>query len=685
MTNDSKASVPAFFPWLILLAGMVATVFVYWPGLKGPLMFDDVSSIGENQSLKTETLTPASLQKAATSAEAGRMKGEPLTLLSHALDHYVAGDDVFFAKVVSLGLHLLNGLLVFLLLKMLSRFDSASSESLAASRVSAVMIALISVAWLLHPLNLTNVLYLVQRGTLLSTLFVLLAFTAYIKGRMLWKEESRGLSAAFFIGSAVAAIAADLSGEAFLLLPLALFFLEWLIPLGRPSTDRLGRSFTRLPVLFWLVVSVVFLGIFSQLHVFDTGFNTAQVPLSDVLLTEARVALYYLGLLVLPRPSELGLFHDDILWSSGLFSPMSTLFSIGGIIVLVVMAFLIRRKHALVTFGLLVFLATHFVGAWLMPGSIFEEYRNYLPSIGVLLAVTAGLMSSERLSLSAEIRFMVVLVFCIFFGAVTHGRALAWQSENRLSMTLLHNHPASPRANYEAASVYIDLSENPMIVAPDRDMFRQQAVERFLTVARLKPDDAGALLAVMLMDGLQQQKRKQAFLNDLLEGGSSTTIPLDIEEPLMREIPQRLSTGVPSSLELRNLVHVSRCERLEKCVFDPGVVDKLVSALLDNPHAVQNTPDMGALLDEAAVRALGQSKLITAKQLEERALSIEPGNPMFNLNWAVMLFTEGNREQALNQVRAVLAEPQAEGVDAYARQLLKSFDTYSAPEETTAP
>ena len=685
MTNDNKASVPAFLPWLILLVGMMATVFVYWPGLKGPLMFDAVTSIGGNQALKIDTLEVSALQKATTSEEVGRMKGQPLTWLSHALDYYVAGNNAFFAKAVSLGLHLFNGLLVFLLLKLLSRFDSASSESLAASRVSTVMIALISVAWLLHPLNLTNVLYLVQRGTLLSTLFVLLAFIGYIKGRMLWKDESKGLSVVFLSGSALAAIAADLSGEAFLLLPLALFFLEWLVPLNHPRTSRLGRSFTRLPVLFWLVVSVVFLGIFSQLRVFDAGFNTEQASLSHVLLTEARVALYYLGLLVLPRPSELGLFHDDILWSSGLFSPMSTLFSIAVVVVLVVIAFLIRRKHALVTFGLLIFLVTHFVGAWLMPGNIFEEHRNYLPSIGVLLAVTAGLMSSERLSLSAEIRFMVVLVFCVFFGAVTHGRALAWQSENRLSMTLLHNHPTSARTNYGAANSYVDLSENLMIAVPDRDLFRQKAVEQFLTVARLKPDDAGALLAVMLMDGLQQQKRKQAFLNDLLEGGSSTTIPLDIEEPLMREIPQRLSAGVPSSLELRNLVHVSRCERLEKCVFDPGVVDKLISALLDNPLAVQETPDMAALLDEAAVRKLSQGKLIAAKQLEKRALSIEPGNPMFNLNWAVMLFTEGKREQALNQVRAVLAEPQAEGVDAYARQLLKSFDTYSAPEETTAP
>ncbi|HTN61847.1 MAG TPA: hypothetical protein VL147_09860, partial [Devosia sp.] len=107
--------------------------------------------------------------------------------LSFAANYLATGLDPYWMKLTNLVIHLLNGLLVFLLARALL---VAASKSIAAEAAptevasrTGVTAALIAGAWMLLPINLTAVVYVVQRMESMANLFVLLGLIGYMAGR----------------------------------------------------------------------------------------------------------------------------------------------------------------------------------------------------------------------------------------------------------------------------------------------------------------------------------------------------------------------------------------------------------------------------------------------------------------------------------------------------------------------
>src|SRR5690606_6790628 len=86
-------------------------------------------------------------------------------------------------------IHLGNGLALFMLAGLLLRAPALR----ATAAIEPVSVALIvATIWLVHPLNLTAVLYIVQRMTSLSATFVILALVCYVVGRHRLLEGKKG-------------------------------------------------------------------------------------------------------------------------------------------------------------------------------------------------------------------------------------------------------------------------------------------------------------------------------------------------------------------------------------------------------------------------------------------------------------------------------------------------------------
>jgi hypothetical protein len=103
-------------------------------------------------------------------------------------------------------------------------------------------------------------------------------------------------------------------------------------------------------------------------------------------------------------------------------------------------------------FGWFFFLAAHALEAGPIPLELYFEHRNYLPSVGILvaliaLAVTAGQLLARvgirpgRIGAVLTVGTLVVLAF----GA--HGRAKVWRSARLIAESSLLAHPHSLRAN----------------------------------------------------------------------------------------------------------------------------------------------------------------------------------------------------------------------------------------------
>ena len=133
----------------------------------------------------------------------------------------LSGPDFYHWKLTNLILHLLVALLVYLLVERItSQFHdfSAKQPQLVAIAVAGL--------WLLHPVQVSTVLYTVQRMSLLAALFMVAGLLAYVEAR---RRQIAGYSGAWvfmLLCFAVCLPFAVVSKENGLLLPLLTFVLE---------------------------------------------------------------------------------------------------------------------------------------------------------------------------------------------------------------------------------------------------------------------------------------------------------------------------------------------------------------------------------------------------------------------------------------------------------------------------
>ena len=165
----------------------IAVTYVYTPGLRGPFVFDDIPNITQNPAIQISSLSPSSLYAAAVSSPSSAL-GRPLATLSFAINYLIAGDptNTFAFKFVNLAIHLINTVLVYWFVLLLLR---KIAETRPTREQAPWLPLLIAVMWALHPLNLTSVLYVVQRMTSLSALFVLLGMIIFLYGRQRVQER----------------------------------------------------------------------------------------------------------------------------------------------------------------------------------------------------------------------------------------------------------------------------------------------------------------------------------------------------------------------------------------------------------------------------------------------------------------------------------------------------------------
>ncbi len=142
---------------------VLLTIVAYAGSLHGGWVSDDTVSIAQNPLLRS--LAPANLPRLLEAFDGPNYM--PLKMLSLAIDYQLFGGDPAGYHVVNLLLHVANALLVYLLLLRLGE-----------SAPTAFAVALL---WAVHPVQVESVAWISERKNVLSTLFFLLAFLAYLR------------------------------------------------------------------------------------------------------------------------------------------------------------------------------------------------------------------------------------------------------------------------------------------------------------------------------------------------------------------------------------------------------------------------------------------------------------------------------------------------------------------------
>ena len=375
--------------------------------------------------------------------------GRPLALLSFALQHDHWPHNAYAFKWVNLFIHLVNGLLVFIIVHKLLLL--AGGQDKGRNYLTALLCA---VLWVLHPIQFTTVLYVVQRMTQLSALFSLGGILCYLYFRERYVQGGirmgligMSLAVSVFTGLAV------LSKENGILLPLYILVMECTL-LKDSCKDSCWKSWAFVflvgPLLLlcaWLLVNLD-----EQLQ----GYAIRHFTPSERLLTQSLILVDYLQNIFLPSPGDFSRYHDDFPVARSLLQPVGTLFACVGIIGVILFAVLKRRQFVYASFAILWFFGGHVLESSLLNLALYYEHRNYLPLLGPVLLISWSVNTLLMRYDQIVIRLLVLLYASSIF-LISYLELRTWDDFDRQSFELAAQQPTSYAAWTHVIDTYARL------------------------------------------------------------------------------------------------------------------------------------------------------------------------------------------------------------------------------------
>lgn len=434
-----------------LLASLVVALLsalVFLPGLPGAFVFDDVPNIVNNSSIRLSHLSSgALLEVLSTKQVSGAMRGLPT--LTFALDYWRAGGvaDPATFKTTNIFIH---GLTACVLAWMFRSLLLAVGQPERRAATFALALAL---AWALHPLQVSSVLYAVQRLQTMGTLFLVIALVAYLHAR---RAQIRGRPGKRGILATVLAWALALGcKEDSVLLPVYTLALELTVlrfAAADPRQSTLLRrgylvaTIAALSVyLFWLVP-----------HVWEWQAHAGRdFSTLERLLTQPRVLCMYLGQILVPLPQHMPFYYDWVQPSRSLLAPWTTLPAIAAVLGLLGLAWTLRSRMPQFSLGVFLFFGAHAITSNVIPLELAFEHRNHFALIGAVLALGAVLAKvSAHLRLPSAALSLLCVMILLALSVGTWHRAHSWSNAISLIRTGTEAAPQSARAWVELCDAY---------------------------------------------------------------------------------------------------------------------------------------------------------------------------------------------------------------------------------------
>ncbi|MBU0678624.1 MAG: tetratricopeptide repeat protein [Verrucomicrobia bacterium] len=336
----------------------------------------------------------------------------PLTMLSHMVDSEIFRSNPAGHHLVSLFLHLLNTLILYLLLR----------AATGATWRSAMVAALFA----LHPLNVESVAWVSQRKTVLSTLFWFLTMYAYV-------GYTRRPGTSRYVLILVLFTLGLLAKPMLVTLPVVLVLMDYW-PL-----ERFGKDGAKGPGLRKLILEKVpmlaIAGVFGLITILaqrsaGAVSTVATLPVS-IRISNAVISYFrYLDRMI--WPSKLAVFypfsHDS------LSTPRVILFAVVLLGMTVYVLSEARRKKYLLV-GWLWYLITMLpvIGLLQVGAQSSADRYAYVTLIGVFILIAWGLAdwSRGKKSLQQPVA-LTVICFLIVISVVTRFQLRYWKNSYQL-------------------------------------------------------------------------------------------------------------------------------------------------------------------------------------------------------------------------------------------------------------
>jgi tetratricopeptide (TPR) repeat protein len=288
--------------------------------------------------------------------------------------------------------------------------------------------------------------------------FYIMSVTGYISFRMqtLPNTEKRTFRKVFSLSVCViSGICSMLSKENAAMLPVILLLTDYLFFYNLTDEDKkktLRRAYAI--SFFLLLVLLAYFGT-TPLLSYLNGYSHRDFSLIERMLTEPRIVFFYLYLILLPNVGLLNLNHDFTI-SRSIIDPLQSLFSALGIVFLVVMAFLLRKKYNLLVFVIVWYLGNLLIESTIIPLELIFEHRTYLPGVLIFFLMSFGIVYvSKRLFKNNRV-ILATSLLLILYGNGTYLRNVIFTTPISLWQDVVQKSPNLPRAHANLGKAYMD-------------------------------------------------------------------------------------------------------------------------------------------------------------------------------------------------------------------------------------
>ncbi|PHQ74470.1 MAG: hypothetical protein COB75_07525, partial [Idiomarina sp.] len=371
-------------------------------------------------------------------------------------------------------------IVVYLLLRqVLKRFISVGQAKATA--------ALLAIIYLIHPLNIQAVTYVVQRITALAALFSVLSVLAYYQFR-----TTQRFKVIWALITLAAFGLAVMTKQNTVVIPILWYATERFIvrPHAPWKKDLIGLAVV---AIIAAAVATVFWPTIDALTT-----ETDNVTRLQYFLAQGPILWIYAFKFFVPI--NLHLEYSYGISSFPLWLSVVAWIAHAGVVLAAIKAL---TKQPLITFGIAWFYITHSVESSVIPIKDFAfEHRTYLPNVGLLFAIAplfSRLIASKRIGLIV-IPFVVMLLFT----AQSAYRNYQWANHFRFYNNELSYNPQNYRV----------MNETARYAVAEEEFQRAAKIYRTLVDERGIRDEAILINAIVANAGLKDWE-KVKLLEDM--------------------------------------------------------------------------------------------------------------------------------------------------------------------------
>ena len=418
----------------------------------GEWHFDDLGNIVNNPQIQMKSFSWPEIKHCVYNVDQKKY-WRPLSVLSFALNYKLGGMDVFGFHVVNFIIHYLAAVFLFLFIYNTLKLPRLKDQY---ENIAYPVALLATFFWALNPVHISCVSYIVQRYTSMAGLFYIMSMYFYLKARI---SEKPTYSISFFILCFFTGYAAVLTKENTAMLPVSIFLFDLFLIQGVTKENiKKYIKISAAPFLLMLIIGFIYTNGFSSFlgSSFLSGYELRGFSLTQKLLTESRIILFYLSLLFYPISSRLTLLYD-IEVSRSFFQPWTTIPSILLILSIIGFAFYISRKRPLISFCIIFYFLNHLIESSIVNLELIYDYRNYLPSMLLFVPFAEFIIYAlDYFSYKKIIQFVVALgVVIILFGEgdSTYSRNKIFSDDFLLWLDNADKYPGLSRPHVNIGSI----------------------------------------------------------------------------------------------------------------------------------------------------------------------------------------------------------------------------------------